>query len=280
MGRKIGSRGIRLRSVSRTGWRTSILYGYRYRAFLDSTISVGSLLKYSGITLAFIIILTSVFLLGRVSVDDDITGQSTQLSGQTKQILKTDIEEKEPETKINTTKPVAQDVIEDEVEDVEPEIESVEKKVENVTEPETEKPGSQNVSLDIPVCKPEEPGFDYKYTDINVTVSDFKKELKGDNWATLAYVTLTLTNNEDCLIVNPTRVKVKLNPRGKGSVWWDDDIFLSDAFKRMTPGKTVSEEIPVHVSFSDIYSEKEFKLVVLDDYDITMATFRQYMHMY
>ena len=88
---------------------------------------------------------------------------------------------------------------------------------------------------------------------------------------------LTVTNNEPCTIINPTQVKIKLNNKGKGSVWWDDEVFLSSAFRNMKPGDSVTEIVPIHVSYADIYTEKEFKLVLFDDYDIEIGTFKEYM---
>jgi len=112
---------------------------------------------------------------------------------------------------------------------------------------------------------------------VGIDVSNFQRELRGDNWASLSSLKLTITNCESCTLINPTMVKIKMNARGKGSVWWDDDIYLSEEFKNMYPGKSVSAVIPVHVSYSDIYSEKHFQLALFDDYDIHMGTYQEFI---
>ena len=243
--------------------------------FLDKDVPVRSLVKYSGITLAFVIVLLSVFLLGRVSVDsDDKVGSaddSMQLSGETKQTVKS-----------GADKETATDSVETE------EIEEEDIEVANLSDPEVDEQeyeyrvaDDEDVEEDtetvVSSCTNTVAGFDYSYTNVDVDVSNFNKELKGDNWGSITSLKLTITNNEPCTIINPTKVKIKMNPKGKGSVWWDEDSFLPDTFRHMLPGATVSEIISVHVTYSDIYSEKDFRLTVVDDYDIPISTITEYM---
>jgi hypothetical protein len=245
---------------------------------LDTAVSVRSILKYGGIVLAFAVIFVSVFMLGRISASDDVPApvqKSTELSGQTKQVPKDAAEEV---TSAVVTNPVETTQEEEypepatlekpaqkETADAEPVVEDV---VETV--PEATKPLP-------PPCENTVAGFDYAYRNVVVDVSNFQRDLKGDNWGTLTSLKLTITNNETCTIINPTKAKLKLNPKYKGSVWWDDDVFLPDSFQHMMPGQTISEVIGVHASYSDIYSEKDFKLTVFDDYDIAMGTFKTYI---
>ncbi len=260
--------------------------------FLDTTVSVRSLLKCSGITLAFVVILVSVFMLGRASAGADegmgSSESSMQLSGQTKKVEKVD--DGAGVTGVSREEAGEAELQEEEI-DVPEEEEFPEEA--NLSESEgsayTPVGGYSVVDNDIPDggedggdshilpdCDGlDVAGFDYAYTKIGIGVSNFQRELRGDNWASLSSLKLTITNNEPCTIVNPTRIKIKMNEVGKGSVWWDDDVFLPDEFMNMAPGKSVSAVIPVHVSYSDIYSEKDFKLALFDDYDIHMATFKE-----
>lgn len=293
---KSKARSIQLKRRSRKTKRKvarSRSYGHSksWNDFLDQEISVRSLVKYSSITLAFVLVLVVVFMLGRVSVDaaEAATGdeRSLQLSGQTKQVAKDGVDVQEDAMG-------SEDVEEDSSEDDES------SDVSNLSETEDaefdsdsqvyvyepvgsayEEAGDETVDEedvdDSPGCTDKVAGFDYAYTKIGISVSNFQRENRGDNWASITSLKLTVTNNEDCTVVNPTRIKIKMNPKGKGSVWWDDDVYLPDSFRNMHPGKTVTEIIPVHVSYSDIYSEKDFRLALFDDYDIHMNTYKDYI---
>ena len=113
--------------------------------------------------------------------------------------------------------------------------------------------------------------FGFNYSKVFADVSHLQTKTRDTNWATLESLVLTVRNDESSTIINPTKIKIKLNNKGKGSVWWDDEVWLPDSFKNLRPGQEVTEVIPVHVSYSDIYQEKDFRLVVLDDYDVPMV---------
>jgi len=238
--------------------------------YLDRTISLRTIVKYSLLILIFLVILGSVFILGRISADKEkaASANTTDIPVETKQVVKTEEVVPKNLSHENITETVKEMPVKEEQAKVEEKKEEV---AAPVVKPEvnvTQKPA-------IPSCENKIAEFDYNYTKMNITVSDFVKELKGENWATIISLKLTVTNNERCLIVNPTQIKIKLNPKGKGSVWWDDEVFLPDTFKHMMPGTTVSDVVPVHVSYSDIYGEKDMKVVLFDDYDITMASYRK-----
>jgi hypothetical protein len=242
--------------------------------FLDSSISVRSLVKYSAITLSFVIILAAVFVLGRVSAGpaESIASepQTQQLSGQTKQVTK---QESAPDSSSSEeTKSIATESV-DIANLSDTETEFVYTQAEETDEEEEE----EEVMDTTPSCKNKVAGFDYNYTNVEVVVSNYQRTMKGENWASLDSIKLTVTNNEKCIIINPTRIKIKMNPKGKGSVWWDDDVFLSDSFEHISPGKSVSEIIPIHVSYSDVHSEKDFRLTLFDDYGIPITTFKKYI---
>ncbi len=257
--------------------------------FLDQDIPVRSLVKYSSITLAFVLVLLVVFMLGRISAEaTDLSSgneQSLQLSGQTKQVVKSDndnydISKEDIDEQERTDK--ESDKLNDsdldiknlsDKGDVKFNSDSVEYVYESVNVVDSE--DVEEVIEETPKCKNKIAGFDYAYTKIGISVSNFQRESRGDNWASISSLKLTVTNNEPCTIVNPTRIKIKMNPVGKGSVWWDDDVYLPDTFRNMHPSKTVTEIIPIHVSYSDIYSEKDFRLAVFDDYDIHMGTYKE-----
>ncbi|MBW2996817.1 hypothetical protein KY349_00585 [Candidatus Woesearchaeota archaeon] len=271
---KTKSRSIQLKRNSRRSSRRK-RYSYRRPAgigdFLDRTISVRSLVKYSSITLSFVLVLAFVFVLGRMSVSTDNpasdSADTAHLSGATTQVVKeTEVEEKETE--------------EEEPEDDQEQIIDIDPDVVNLSdneseEEETEEEEEQNEEEND--CKLSTAGFDYNYKHVTLEVTNFNKEVRGENWASLSSLKLTVTNDEPCTIINPTQIKIKLNNKGKGSIWWDDEIFLPESFKNMKPGDTVSEIIPIHVSYADIYSEKDFRLTLFDDYDITIGTFKEYM---
>jgi cytoskeletal protein RodZ len=278
-------KSIQLKRRARKNRRVSRSYSpySGWNNFLDKSVPMRSLLKYSGITLAFILVLLAVFMLGRISVNDnDSPGsaeQPMQLSGQTKQTIKSN---PEPENH-NSNEIEAEDTEEGEA------TEEAEEYIDVTESPEPE--NSNDVEYEYRAadedeeegapeedsCKKTVAGFDYTYTLVDVSATNFNKELKGDNWGSITALKLTITNNEPCTIINPTKIKIKLNPKGKGSVWWDDDLFLPDSFKHMLPGTTVSEILPIHVTYSDIYSEKDFRLTVFDDYDIPIHTIKEYM---
>ncbi|MBW2963958.1 hypothetical protein KY363_00725 [Candidatus Woesearchaeota archaeon] len=287
--RKIRSRSkpisIKLKKSSRNARRRGYYSSYSSSSFLDQTFSIRSVLKYSGIVLGFAIVLFCVFMLGRVSANDPKAVaeiETSQLSGQTKQVVKDDVSAvTEPQAPSETTKSAnstgslanlsgdKEDTFKTEYKDG--------VLVVDVGEPAADEADDDGDADQASSCTPKAAGFDYNYTNVLIEVSNFQRELKGDNWGSIDSLKLTITNNEACTIINPTKIKIKMNPKGKGSVWWDDDVFLSDSFKRMQPGKTVTEIVPVHVSYSDIYSEKDFRLTVFDDYDIAMGTFKKYI---
>lgn len=262
-------------------------YRPRSREFtnvLDLNISVRTLVRYVGTFLAFVIVLSAVFLLGRLSADtsnhDSVTAQ---LSGETRQVQKEGtVELEQQEEEIEST-PLDEEILEEE--DDPPEDETEEDPVEYVYEPvvsgsddyiSTDEDDIEETD-DEEDCTPKTAQFDYNYTSIDVSASNFQRTLKGDNWATIDSFLLTITNNEECTIVNPHQIKIKLNNKGKGSIWWDDEVFLPESFKKMKPGETKSEIIPVHVSYSDILSEKDFKVYVFDEYDIVMNIYKDYI---
>jgi hypothetical protein len=248
--------------------------------------------------IAFAVILASVFLLGRISAEkfgsEPATAQVQQLSGQTKQVVKdTPSVEASPE-KTDSVEDGSADTVSvkdtgDSEEDSETSgstgkeqsgryIPSQDKIVvggsEDVNESSSSS-GGEDYDADSSSCTPKPAGFNYNYTNVAIDVSNFQREIKDSNWATLTAVKLTVTNIEKCLIINPTKIKLKMNPKGKGSVWWDDDVWLPDSFRNMYPGDTVTEIVSIHVSYSDIYSEKDFRLSVFDDYDIPIGTFKK-----
>lgn len=289
--RKLRSRSkpisIKLKKNSRSARRNSYYSSYSSAGFLDHSISVRSILKYLGIVLGFFIVLLCVFMLGRVSAKDSESAsaiESSPLSGQTKQVAKDNTlaadsgSKATSESKDSANSTVALANLSGESEN-----EFKTEYKDGVLVVNMGEPADEDLTADYPVeedtesCTPKVAGFDYNYTNVVIDVSNFQRELKGDNWGAITSLKLTVTNNERCTIINPTKIKLKMNPKGKGSVWWDDDVFLSDSFKRMQPGKSVTEVVTVHVSYSDIYSEKDFRLSVFDDYDIAMGTFKKYI---
>ncbi|MBN1544540.1 hypothetical protein JW898_03710 [Candidatus Woesearchaeota archaeon] len=239
-----------------------------------------SILKYAGITLLFVLVLVSVFMLGRFSAKERVSGNpspgTSQLSSRATQNVDVD-SGSDAEDGLSDAADHDEDIADgSEGSDIE-EVNLSDEGPEYI--PASEDP-VEEVFEDVveePACTNKVAGFDYPYSRIVVDVSNFQRENRGDNWASITSLKLTITNNELCTIVNPTKIKLKLNPRGKGSVWWDDDVFLPESYWKMLPGETVSEIVPVHVSYSDIYSEKDFKLTVFDDYDIEMTTFKKYI---
>jgi hypothetical protein len=231
------------------------------------------------LVLVFAIILGSVFLLGRISATPDqaTSMQTAQLSGQTKQVSKP------AETQQLNSTPVQEEAANPEPEeDLPPDTQVVITRPGPVTEQGESPLPEENTTLspiiDAP-CVPKHAVFDYNYTKVNFTLSNFNKDVRGDNWATVTSLRLTVTNNEPCTIINPTQLKLKITPKGKGSSWWDDEVFLPETFKRITPGGTATDTVAVHVSYSDIYGEKEMKATLFDDYDIPMSTVKKYMFM-
>ena len=283
-----GKRSIQLRSgsyrkkrarkysVSRTGRRWGDI-----GRFLDRQVSVRLLLKYSGIVLAFIAILIFVFLLGRFSVaDENDVGTNTILSS-SKQTMKTDSSDIRGSLQVKETVSSQETGIDDASSEnyIDTDVNNRNSDVPEEYVYETA-PVVVGGSVDAPAlgevveCEPKNVEFDHKYTNVLIDVSDFRTERKGDNWAVITSLTLSVTNNEECVIISPTQIKIKMNNKGKGSTWWDDEVFLPDSFKRMKPGDSVTETIPVHVSYADIYMEKDFRLYLLDEYGIEIGIFK------
>ena len=288
---KSKSRSIQLKKRSRRPGRTRYSYSSTFSAFdkfLDRNVSVRSLLKYSSITVAFILVLAFVFMLGRLSVDAsgsmDSAGESVQLAGQTSQVMKSGAADNDDSSVGDATGEETEEDVSDigEMNLSDPEDDA------EASEEGTENEGSDNVEgkkadeesgedVEESECSLKHAEFDYTYRLVDISVSNFNKEVRGENWATVTALKLTITNNEHCTIINPAQIKIKLNNRGKGSVWWDDEVFLPKSFLGMKPGETVSEIVPVHVSYSDIYSEKDFRLTVFDEYGIEIGTFKDYI---
>lgn len=268
---KSKSRGIQLKRNSR---RSSRMKRYSYRRptgigdFLDRSISVRSLVKYSSVTLAFVLVLAFVFVLGRISVSHadpaSESAGSAHLSGATTQVVKgTDAEEEETEQESEEQERII---------DTDPDVVNLSDNESDDEETEEDEEQADEKESD---CKLSVAGFDYTYKHVTLEVTNFNKDIRGENWASLTSLKLTVTNDEPCTIINPTQIKIKLNNKGKGSVWWDDEVFLPESFRNMKPGDTVSEIIPIHVSYADIYSEKDFRLTLFDDYDIIIAAFKE-----
>jgi hypothetical protein len=279
MVQRFGNGKLRRRLKINFRSRDSYLHTNRgnFETYLDHHISVRTLLKFLGITALFIIILLAVFMLGKMSATSKEnktvnTNTETPLSGETKQTIKSEpvIEDVNESDVIEHTDPVAPPV-------EEPKQPEVTEEKETAPVVETKAPPAVVPEPEEPYCENTVAQFDFKYSKVNMTVSDMQKELRGDNWGTITSMKITVTNRELCIIVNPTQIKIKLNVKGKGSVWWDDEVFLPDSFKHMMPGATVTEVVPVHVSYSDVYGEKDLKVSLFDDYDITMATERKIM---
>lgn len=290
---KSKSIGIQLKRRSRKPSRKAFSHS-RFSAIdniLDRNVSVRSIVKYSSITLAFILIFTFVFMLGRLSVESvknsSAHADNAELSGATSKVMKSNPgNDAAPEDDIgsesnqdeNSTGKLGIDemnlsdsggnVKEGDVREADLVVDG------DLADEETDRNNSED---DTPICTPKYAEFDYTYRLVNIDVSNFNKEIRGDNWATINSLKLTITNNEHCTIINPTQIKIKLNNRGKGSVWWDDEVFLPKSFLSMKPGETVSEIVPVHISYSDIYTEKDFRLTVFDEYDIEIGTFKDYI---
>jgi hypothetical protein len=259
-------------------------FNYSFSRALDTTVSVRSIVKYSVLVLVFLIVLGSVFLLGRVSAKPDPSGMSSaQLSGQTKQTAKqsADVEN------LSADKVVSDPDPSEDVEEVDADVPDNARVIITRPEPAVDK-GEKPLAEETEVTETPDPvvgesctyshaPFDYNYTKVNFSVSNFNKDVRGDNWGTITSLKLTVTNNEKCTIINPTQLKIKLTAKGKGSLWWDDEVFLPETFKRITPGGTATDTITVHVSYSDIYGEKELKATLFDDYDIPMSTVKKYM---
>ncbi len=238
-------------------------------SFLDKTVTVRSLLKYSAIVLLFLLVVGSAFMLGRISrsaVGPDTVELSSYSTKEAEEAVEQEPEhpkiEKEAELE-EPDQPVEYRVAdEDEEKDlIQPQEQFFEAEPELVEE-----------SVELKVAD-----FGFEYSNVEISIADIVKEGRGANWASVESLKLTVRNQEDHTIINPTRIKMKINPKGRGSNWWDDEVFLPDSFKNLKPGEQVSENIDVHVSFSDIYEEKDFQLVVLDDYDVPIAWYKKIM---
>jgi hypothetical protein len=277
-------RSIKLKRRSRK--RKGYPVMYRVNNVLDTSISVRGMLKYLGLAVSFLVVFFCIFMLGRASVDglavSDVSSEQGQLSGETRQFVKSDDSagdadvEKQDVSQVSADEDVTDlpgQVDQEEYEDGEP-VNSLYRPAETVLDEEEDGSGEERL---VSSCTNRVAEFDYNYSSVDIVVSNFQRELKGDNWGTVTAVKLSITNREECTIINPTKVKIKMNAKGKGSVWWDDDVFLPDSFSHMLPGTTVEEIIPIHVSYSDVYSEKDFRLTVFDDYGIPIGTFKEYI---
>jgi hypothetical protein len=280
----VKKKNIRLKTASSRNRRPKRHSVSRNRSFhdfgtiLNRQVRVGTLLRYSGIVLAFLAVLLIVFLLGRLSAADDSPEKGTTITGNAKQTVKSG--SAELETPASGTDPeetvVEANLSADEGIDEELPAEEAEEYIYE-TAPVVGHGATAAEDDDEPECDAKNAEFDYEYSNVAISVTDFKTEKKGDNWAVINSLELSITNNEDCTIVNPTQVKMKLNNKGKGATWWDDEVFLPDSFRKMKPGDTVTETITVHVTYADIYMEKEFRLYVFDDYGIEMGVFKKYL---
>jgi hypothetical protein len=275
---KLRSRTIYFSSrMSRPGYSG---FNYSFSRALDVTVSVRSILKYSALVLVFVIILGSVFVLGRISAKPSqaTSMQTAQLSGQMKQVSKP-VDDAQTKTQAPVAKP-EESADPEPADNLPPDTQVVITRPEPVVE-QGEQPLPEENTIPSPVvetpCFPKHAVFDYNYTKVNFTLSNFNKDVRGDNWATITSVKLTVTNNEPCTIINPTQLKIKISPKGKGSNWWDDEVFIPETFTRIAPGGTVTDTVAVHVSYSDIYGEKELKATLFDDYDIAMSTVKKYL---
>ncbi|MFH1668534.1 MAG: hypothetical protein ABIA62_01255 [Candidatus Woesearchaeota archaeon] len=265
---------IKLKKRSRISKRRKNIYVSRssWRNKLNHTISVGSLLKYTGITLAFIIIVMSIFMLGRLSALPDAPEQEGDSKISSKSTNVETLQDQEKSEKETTVEDQAEKNAKEE-----PINEEETAETEDTAEEDTISDADEENDDPAPACKYKDAPFDYTYTGVSTEISNFQKELRGDNWASITSMKLTITNNEKCTIINPTKLKIKLNARGKGSVWWDDELFLSDTFRDIKPGETVTDIVPVHVSYSDIYSEKDLRVSVFDEYDVHIVTYKEYI---
>lgn len=262
-------KGIRLKIRPNREIKNKV-YVYSPGEILDKTISVRTLLKFAGIILLFLAILLSVFLLGKASVSTEKINENTVTTVPEPEIVNEGELEKE---KVNEEQN-KENLTEAETEE-DAEIEEEEKSEEEITaENRTEE---KNETKNETICENKVAEFDYPYKQVAINVSNFNKEKRGENWATISSLKLTITNNEECTIINPTQIKIKINNKGKGSIWWDYEGHLPETFERMKPGQTITEIVPVHVSYSDVYSEKELKIAVFDDYDMQMTVFKQYI---
>lgn len=273
-------KSIRLKSSSSRARRTrkrSVAPKTGFEGLLDKQVSVGDILKYSGIAAAFVIVITFVFIMGRLSAIDNLADSTDKITGSSKQTLKSTSVDTSDEEEL-TDGDNAESENDSSVEVALSADEFDEDPAEYVYE--TAPVVSRDIELEEeeePSCKAKDAEFDYDYKDVVISVSNFQTEKKGDNWATINSLKLSITNNEDCVIINPTQIKLKLNNKGKGSTWWDDEVFLSDSFTHIRPGESVTEIVPVHVSYADIYMEKDFKLIVLDDYGIEIGAYKKYL---
>lgn len=285
------SKGIQLRrrSVRSSSVRHSMGVSGVIDGFLDRSVSVRSLVKYSGITVAFILIFAFVFFLGRLSVDaevqEDFVSDNVELSDGDQDVMSsgpgdeddTDVSGADENNETEDDEVGEMNLSDsDDAAGEEGASEGGEREGDVVVEGEDED-DADGADDEEPECTPRHAEFDYTYRLVDIDVSNFNKDIRGDNWATIESLKLTITNNERCTIINPTQIKIKINNRGKGSVWWDDEVFLPKTFLSMKPGETVSEIVPVHVSYADIYSEKDFRLTVFDDYGIEIGTFKDYI---
>ncbi|NQU79221.1 hypothetical protein HQ545_05640 [Candidatus Woesearchaeota archaeon] len=277
MARKSISKSIKLKKR-----RSSKLRPLR-GSFLDKTVTVSDLLKYGGIILAFILILVTVFILGMISAD---TTEKSLNSENTKKVLNNSIDaSSQNSNSTENIEPIKQYVDEDDVNQTTVESEPYEdigyieyqEDIDEIVSDDNETLQEVITEEYVEECVPKNAGFDFSYSNIDIEVSDLQREIKGDNWASLSAFELTVANNENCTIINPTKMKIKLNNKGKGSVWWDDELYLPDSFHRIKPGNSVSEIITVHASFSDIDSEKDLRVALFDDYDIHMYTLQNYV---
>ncbi|MBI5880824.1 hypothetical protein HZB90_01705 [archaeon] len=211
---KLRSRTIYFRSrISKPGYSG---FNYSFSRALDTTVSIRSILKYSALVLVFVIIFGSVFLLGRISAKPSqaTSMQTAQLSGQMKQVSKP-VDDVQTKTQAPVVTP-EESADPKPADDLPPDTQVVITRPEPVVE-QGEQPLPEENTIPSPVvetpCFPKHAVFDYNYTKVNFTLSNFNKDVRGDNWATITSVKLTVTNNEPCTIINPTQLKIKINPK-------------------------------------------------------------------
>ena len=147
--------------------------------FLDKEVSVRSILKYTSITLAFILAFVFVFMLGRLSVDalnqGNPTGDSVHLSSQTKQTEDTSETElgeglvEDDENDSDSENDI--DVVNlSESEDEDDDDREADVIIEGDNEDDEE---DEEDSEDLPDCAPKVAEFDYTYRLVDIDVSNF-----------------------------------------------------------------------------------------------------------
>ena len=177
-----------------------------WNGVLDKSISIKDILKYGCVILLLLLIIFAIFMFGRWSVSSSCNSITSKTTAQSAKQNITPISSSSlNKTTVTLNKTTKNKTSTDSLLPVtKTKVESGKKEnLSNTTN------NSQSAALSKQEGIYDEAKFGHPYNKVTIGIGSSTREVRGDDWATLKSMVLTVVNNEK-VVITPSKIKIKI----------------------------------------------------------------------